>query len=89
MEINQENSNLKQRLSEIVGKMAIEKVLPIEQALKRASHQDLDHLILVDILGLSVPETAEMQEEIVDLVKRRISRAKTVQLNRRSKTGKS
>lgn len=83
------NSNLKQRLSEIVGKMAIEKVLPIEQALKRASHQDLDHLILVDILGLSVPETAEMQEEIVDLVKRRISRAKTVQLNRRSKTGKS
>jgi type I restriction-modification system DNA methylase subunit len=81
-------ADLKQRLSTTVLELTRETVLPIEKELGKKCHKELDKLILEDVLGLSQQEIEELQKEMVALVKRRLSRAQTVQLSRRSKIRK-
>lgn len=62
-----------------VKDVGLEKVKP--------DRRQLDKVVMVDILGLSEIEQQEVYKAVIDLVKSRLERAKSVQNNKKSKKG--
>jgi len=84
-----DDEDTKKKVFDIVTKIEQEKTLSVEKEVKKESRKNLDLLLLGEIVGLSKEQVEATQTMLVDLVKRRISRARTIGLNRREKNRKS
>jgi hypothetical protein len=71
------STRLKKQLQDVVEKMKVMKVMPVDKEIEQETRRDLDELILVNVLGLPKTKAELIRQELKAMVESRLSRAQT------------